>query len=123
MEAAVQVHLEHGPQAARFAREAVRERLQDRLDDEVLCDMQLLVSELVTNGFRHGEGEIDLEVLLDDDVALVRCRDDGGGFDPGSPAPHRDGSGGYGLVLVDRLARSWGVARDRGSCVWFELNT
>jgi anti-sigma regulatory factor (Ser/Thr protein kinase) len=123
MEAAVQVHLEGGPDAARFARKAVRDRLGGRLDEEVLSDMQLLVSELVTNGFRHGDGDIDLEVLLDDDIAVVRCRDDGEGFDPTDPAPRRDGLGGYGLVLVDRLARDWGVARDRGSCVWFELST
>ena len=123
MEAAVQVHLEGGPEAASAARAVIREQLAGRVDDSTLDDMQLLVSEVVTNGIRHGDGDIDLEVLLNDSRALVRCVDTGPGFDPGSPAPHADGSGGYGLMLVDRLAKRWGVKRDHVCCVWFELAT
>lgn len=123
MEAAVQVHLPGGPNAARTAREAVRETLADRLDASVLCDMQLLISEVVTNGVRHGEGEVDLEVLLNSEKAIVRCTDDGPGFPRTDPRPHADGSGGYGLVLVDRLSQRWGVNGDDRSCVWFELDT
>lgn len=121
MEAAVQVQLEGGPRAAGEARAVIREQLAGRVEDKVLDDMQLLVSEVVTNGIRHGEGEIELEVLLDGDHALVRCVDSGPGFEPDSPSPHADGTGGYGLLLVDRLAQRWGVARNRVCCVWFEL--
>jgi anti-sigma regulatory factor (Ser/Thr protein kinase) len=123
MEAAVNVHLQGGPQAARFAREAVRDGLSGRVGDGVLDDMQLLVSEVVTNGIRHGTGDIALEVLLNTNLALVRCYDDGPGFAAGEPTPHADGSGGYGLLLVDRLSRRWGVEVHEGSCVWFELDT
>jgi anti-sigma regulatory factor (Ser/Thr protein kinase) len=124
MEAAAHVHLRGGPEAARAARASLRSQLEGRLDEGVLDDMQLLVSEVVTNGIRHGDGEIDVEVLVNDKTALVRCRDRGTGFEPSAaPKPHADGSGGYGLVLVDRLSERWGVVRDRGSCVWFELAT
>jgi anti-sigma regulatory factor (Ser/Thr protein kinase) len=123
MEAAVHVRLEGGLSAARDARCAVRDGLAGRVDDDVLEDMQLLVSEVVTNGIRHGSGRIDLEVLLNGDRAVVRCIDEGSGFEPGEPKPHDDRTGGYGLVLVDRLAKSWGVTPGSGSCVWFELAT
>ena len=35
--------------------------------------------------------------------------------------PHSDGSGGWGLQLVDRVASTWGVKVDEPTCVWFEL--
>jgi hypothetical protein len=35
--------------------------------------------------------------------------------------PRGDGSGGWGLQLVDRVASSWGVRVDGTTCVWFEL--
>jgi hypothetical protein len=48
--------------------------------------------------------------------------------DPGThfkhlrPTVRADRSGGWGLLLVDRIANSWGVGRSMsGSCVWFEI--
>jgi len=50
--------------------------------------------------------------------------DDGGGFDAGSPSvPPRGAPGGYGLLLLERMSDTWGVQRDGGFCVWFELAT
>jgi hypothetical protein len=38
------------------------------------------------------------------------------------PRPRPDGSGGWGLVLVDRIADRWGVTRTpAGTSVWFEI--
>lgn len=123
MEPAVTMHFEPGPEAARAAREAVRERLRGRLDEAILADMQLLVSEVVTNGIRHGAGQVDLEVLLNGGRALVRCQDQGPGFARVEPVPRSDGSGGYGLLLVDRLAKRWGIDGEDRPCIWFELAT
>ena len=56
----------------------------------------------------------------------VEVRDGGGGFDPGTPRPRSGeeaaGYGGYGLFLVERMASRWGVERDDGTLVWFELD-
>jgi len=53
----------------------------------------------------------------------VRCWDDGPGFEGGVRRPSVIGEGGFGLMLVDRLADRWGVDRlaPEGCCVWFEL--
>jgi anti-sigma regulatory factor (Ser/Thr protein kinase) len=89
----------------------------------LLDDLRLLVSELVTNAVVHGapgEAEpIDLEVTTDGPVR-VDVVDRGAGFAPG---PRRsDPLGGWGLVLVERLADRWGVAEEAGTRVWFEVD-
>ena len=53
--------------------------------------------------------------------ARLEVCDRGPGFEPpAAPAP-RPGGGGMGLMLVDRVSAAWGVRRDDGACVWFEL--
>jgi anti-sigma regulatory factor (Ser/Thr protein kinase) len=58
-------------------------------------------------------------------MVRIEVSDGGAGFvPPKRPAPRLDAEepGGWGLVLVDRLADRWGVARDEGTSVWFELD-
>lgn len=92
------------------------------MDVSTYGDVQLLLSELVTNSVTHGDGE-SVIVLVDDDVAgTLRCEviDDGRGFVPRA----REGRhvGGWGLDLVEQIASSWGV-REGSTHVWFELRT
>lgn len=85
-----------------------------------MADLRLLISELVTNSVRHGDGD-SVVVLLDADVpGTLRCEviDDGTGFVPRARQP--DAIGGRGLDLVEQLASSWGV-REGSTHVWFEL--
>ena len=115
-----------GALAARAARHAVREALSDVLPEPRLGDVELLVSELATNSVRHAgcdeAGEISMTALVDDRCVRLRVCDDGTGFDEkGRPQPRTDRAGGYGLLLVDRLADRWGVQRNGGFCVWFEV--
>lgn len=43
-------------------------------------------------------------------------------FGPPRARPKGDSSGGWGLVLVDRIAERWGVCpAPAGTCVWFEV--
>jgi hypothetical protein len=52
----------------------------------------------------------------------VRLSDPGTGFEVHQPDPPSSGSaGGYGLVLLDRLSDRWGVQRENGFSVWFEV--
>jgi anti-sigma regulatory factor (Ser/Thr protein kinase) len=114
--------LRGGAWAARSARRAVRERLRGELSERVLSDVELLVSELATNGVRHGGSrELELEVAVEEDRVCLRMCDEGRGFERRPPRPHPDGSGGYGLVLLDRLSSRWGTERDHAFCVWFEV--
>ena len=112
-----------GPKAVPAARKAVEDFYTHHLSDEMRETLRLLVSEVVTNGVRHGSASEPLELQVRDhgDELEVEVRDNGEGF---VPAPRRmaaDEVGGWGLFLVQRLADRWGVARDRGTRVWFAV--
>jgi anti-sigma regulatory factor (Ser/Thr protein kinase) len=115
-----------GSLAARAARRAVREALGGELPERQLEDVQLLVSELATNSVRHAgcdeHTEISMMARVDDKRIRLRVCDGGDGFEEArAPEPHAARAGGYGLVLVDRLADRWGVQHNGGFCVWFEV--
>jgi anti-sigma regulatory factor (Ser/Thr protein kinase) len=115
-----------GALAARCARRAVREEFGAALPRRRLADVELIVSELATNSVRHaGCGESD-ELAMEADVrpdrVHVRLSDSGSGFEPHRPEPPPTGSaGGYGLVLLERLSDRWGIQREEGFSVWFEV--
>ena len=115
-----------GASAARCARRAVREELRDALPQRKLADVELLVSELATNSVRHAgcgdSDELSMEAAVEADRVRVRLVDPGSGFEAHTPEPPSSGaSGGYGLVLLDRLSDRWGVEREGGFSVWFEV--
>lgn len=81
---------------------------------------ELVVSELVTNAIRYGEGPIRLRLIRDQDRLLSEVTD------TSSATPHlrhaRDSDeGGRGLYLVMRLSSSWGVRHSRqDKTIWSE---
>jgi anti-sigma regulatory factor (Ser/Thr protein kinase) len=116
-----------GPYAVTASRLAIA-GLDDKLDPNVLFDMRLLVSELVTNCVKHAqvgpEESIDLEIVIGDDTVRVSVRDRGPGFEPPERALTEEAAeagSGWGLFLVEQLSSSWGVEREQGANVWFEL--
>ena len=89
------------------------------------ADLDLVVSEIVTNAIRHGRqgGEILLAATPKPEFLCVQVTDDGPGFVPRPGAMASDENGGFGLFLVERLTRRWGVTREGGRTrVWFELD-
>jgi anti-sigma regulatory factor (Ser/Thr protein kinase) len=90
---------------------------------ECMETLGLLVSELVTNAVLHGGAgaELELTISLADDLLRVEVLDSGPGFVPRPRALAPDDVGGWGLYLVERLARTWGVSSGDGTRVWFEL--
>jgi anti-sigma regulatory factor (Ser/Thr protein kinase) len=87
--------------------------------------LALLLSELVTNAIQHGGAgpHETIQVRLASTAKRVRVEV----FDPGpnGPGPRNrlEPQGGYGLLLVDRLATGWGREKvpAGGSLAWFEL--
>jgi anti-sigma regulatory factor (Ser/Thr protein kinase) len=109
------------PCAPARARRAV-EALSTDLAPDVVADVKLLVSELVTNSVKYGRSEcVRLELSGDGDGALrVEVVDEGGGFVPVARDRPATEAGGWGLHLVQTLADRWGVAAE-ASRVWFEI--
>jgi anti-sigma regulatory factor (Ser/Thr protein kinase) len=113
------------PGSAAEARRAVRALPLSEADCETIV---LLVSELVTNAIRHAgssahdpsafDQSIDLHVSHRDGHVRIAVRDNGPGFsdrDLGAPREH----GGLGLMVVEALAKRWGVDREPDGCtVW-----
>ncbi len=107
--------------AARRARTALR-MFEDDLHADVFGVLALIVTELVTNGVRHGStGDSDsllVEVTMGSDTMHGTVMDGGPGFDPATAERH--GPGGLGLAIVERASARWGTA-DEGRRVWFDL--
>ncbi|MEV0601276.1 SpoIIE family protein phosphatase [Streptomyces sp. NPDC050315] len=114
-------YLDPKAQTAGQARRLARRALQ-RWDLEELTDqVELLVSEVVTNAVRYAERPITLRLLRTD---VLRC--EVGDDVPQLPRLRQarpSDEGGRGLYLVNRLARRWGATRlSTGKVVWFEIS-
>ena len=120
----VEAEVENGPQAARKTRDCIA-ALDAELETNLLADLTLLVSELVTNAYRHSgtrQGDpITLRVSMKNRVVRVEVEDRG----EAPPGPHLrepDETGGWGLRIVSTVSDRWGTRRTRaGNLVWFEL--
>ena len=112
------------------ARAAVSDWLAQATDDGRLVDDALLiVSELVSNCVRHAHIEGNQPLHLRGSLAAGAMRLElwNAGTE-GTVAARRpqqgNDVGGFGLNLVARLSRDWGVDRDaHGTTVWLELPT
>ncbi|MEJ8637190.1 SpoIIE family protein phosphatase [Streptomyces sp. NPDC006475] len=120
LEAVGDWRLPREPRSVGRARELARAQLVS-WDLEALVDtVELLVSELVTNALRYGEGEIRLRLLRD--RTLVCEVWDAGLVQPRRRRARDTDEGGRGLQLVGLLSAAWGSRRTpRGKTVWFEL--
>ncbi|MDT4926831.1 MAG: hypothetical protein QOG01_4544 [Pseudonocardiales bacterium] len=111
------------PAAARTFAKAALTDLLDRSVPPVLCDdLELIVSELVTNAVRAGSPTVVVSVGTQDGRILVRVTDEAEGWPEQREATTHD-IGGRGLPLVSALSETWGVRKaDTGKVVWAELN-
>ena len=119
------VHLPHDLDSIPAARRTL-DRVRDDLDETMLRNARLLVSELVTNVIRHvpktaEDDQIALIVETGGDGLRVEVCDQGGGFIPSPRVDRQDAASGWGLHILAQVATRWGVESDGGTRVWFEL--
>lgn len=112
--------LDPEPAAVADARRRTRRQLAAwHVDDETAYNVQLIVSELVTNAIRYGRPPIELR-LIHDRTLTCEMRD------AGSAAPHLRHAGtvdegGRGLFIIAQLAQAWGTRfSTRGKTIWAE---
>src|ERR687892_2266413 len=112
------------PRAVPHARERVVELAGPFVDGERIADLRLVISEVVTNAVRHGgEGDMVVAVTPKEGYLCVQVTDTGDGFAPRPRAFGPDEDGGFGLFLIERLTRRWGLTReDSNTRVWFEFD-
>jgi anti-sigma regulatory factor (Ser/Thr protein kinase) len=110
------------PAGARsFAKSALGDLLTTPVPSSLCDDVELVVSELVTNAVRAGSPTVRVGVAIKQDRVVVQVSDVAGGWpeprEAGIHDPH-----GRGLPLVSALSASWGVRRAPiGKVVWAEL--
>ncbi len=122
----IDLSLDPKPEVVTTARHAL-DQLVDLLPQEKLEDVQLVVSELVTNSILHAElspdDQISLTVTVSAGSVRGRVCDPGSGFEaPSEPCPRPDMRGGWGLPIVETISDRWGVERNNHACVWFEID-
>lgn len=95
------------------------------VDDGHLGDVLMVVTELVTNAYDHGQGPLQVRMSHTQAPCRVRVEVDDGCLDhpvPATPSPVTPG--GRGMMIVEKLATAWGVRehRETGSkTVWAEV--
>ncbi|MGV9351207.1 ATP-binding SpoIIE family protein phosphatase [Streptomyces spiralis] len=116
----------HHLQGVAHVRQFLRDQLHQWNLDTVLDEMEVLVSEVVTNALIHAHSEVDLRLRALPDRIRVDVRDS----DPHPPVPtsiistseaNQEAESGRGLLIVDALATAWGSSPvGRGKNTWFE---
>ena len=121
MASTVSFDIPRDARAPRAARRAI-EGLDGRIAEDVVADVKLLVSELITNSVKYGgEGALRLQIETDGPRKLrAEVIDQGVGFVPVARDRPATEVGGWGLHLVQTLSDRWGV-HEGSTHVWFVI--
>ena len=85
-------------------------------------DLELVVGELAANAVLHARSAYSVQLQREQDRVLVEVSDHNSRLPAATTVPARALSG-RGLIIVQRLARSWGVRPEMdGKVVWAELS-
>lgn len=110
-------------EAPRAARD-VAYQLLDHLGgsaDHRRQDLELVVSEMVSNAVIHGPpGEVEFRILASPDMIRVEVSDHG--VEPFSRPHELSPAGHWGLGLVEEFSDRFGIERRPWTCVWCELD-
>jgi anti-sigma regulatory factor (Ser/Thr protein kinase) len=103
--------------AVRTARHATEEWIGEEPHD-LRTTVATLVTEMVSNAIRYGRPPIQVELSRTDGHVRIAVSDEGGG-EPRQRTP--GASGGWGLLIIERLASRWGVTPGTAE-IWAEID-
>jgi len=94
--------------------------------DSAVCDVALVISELLSNALRHAAplpgSKIRVAWRIDAGSIQVSVSDGGGPTRPELGEPAQGATGGRGLRIVEKLSSRWGTsAGEEGTTVWAEV--
>jgi anti-sigma regulatory factor (Ser/Thr protein kinase) len=94
--------------------------------DSAVCDVTLVISELLSNALRYAAplpgSTIRIAWRIGADSVQVSVSDGGGQTVPELGEPTEGATGGRGLRIVEKLSRRWGASSgDEGTTVWAEV--
>ncbi len=134
---ALKLTLPASAEAPQLARRSL-DTFEKSVDGDRLYELRLLVTELVTNSVRHAglgpSDSIGFEVAVTSDRTRIEVSDRGHGFEARSAWTVREGDdsaddpvlatrgSGWGFHLVEQLSDRWGISRQGGTRVWFEVD-
>jgi anti-sigma regulatory factor (Ser/Thr protein kinase) len=118
------LELDGSPRSPRDSRRFVNDTALDwGIHGDDLDVARLLATELVTNAILHGAPPIRISARRSHGVVRIEVWD----ASPLRPHPRpfdAQAPTGHGILLVERLARRWGVdVGDTGKSVWFEVHS
>jgi GAF domain-containing protein/anti-sigma regulatory factor (Ser/Thr protein kinase) len=117
-----ELHLAGDPIAVSQARQFVRTVMTDQAPD-LVDDVELAMSELVTNAVLHTDSDIMVRLLSDDRQVRIEVYD-GSAASPLRIRPGIGSTTGRGLALVGSLASNWGVdSGPAGKVIWAEIGS
>jgi len=120
----VHVSLPSDGRAAGAARRSLR-ALEDYVPDNAIDDMNLLVSELVSNSVKHASLSPGEEIHVDAEPtggAIRVAVTNPGRAELTNKVGHRAAESGWGLLILTQIASRWGVSTEGSTSVWFEID-
>lgn len=103
------------------ARAFVRAALEPKVPRDALDEIEVVVSELVTNAVVHVRQPVELTIDANGSVRVEVV--DESPDQPEARAPQSTETSGRGMHIVEQFCDRWGVhVRDGGKCVWCEID-
>jgi anti-sigma regulatory factor (Ser/Thr protein kinase) len=118
----IREEIPNGPEAAAQARRLL-DRLESRVPEATLIDARIVLSEVVTNSYKHAGNPpgAPIDISVDDSADHLRLEIlDRSIFDPTPETTEELRSARWGLRIVDLVADRWGRITEGG--IWAELD-